>query len=192
MAPLSAKPSSAPCGRVTRTGPQLSTTARIDLRQGSPFNGDKADLIAAIDSGAVFFNFMGYAAPDRWSRSGFITPADVAALTDNDRPGIFVGWTSSQSVGVPGNPSLPEQLLASPRGGIAASIAPVGLTWAFQFQQFCLELYGEMLRPGGATIGEAFLAAKRERLSSRNDERLDSTERRYTLLGDPSLPVPAH
>ncbi len=166
---------------------QFNNLSRIDIRPESSFAGTQEDFLTAVENGAIFLHFVGLSSRTAWSRSDFFNRTDVNAFTRNQRYFIHTGQGSSYDFDDPGENSLIEEMLLLPGGGAVASVAPVGLVYAFEMFNFGDDFYTTLFEMPGATVGDIFLAAKIDLLNRVNIA--DHTYRRYSLLGDPALPI---
>ncbi len=165
------------------------TVDRIYLSSTS-LAGARAQLLAAIDSGASFINYVGHGGLDRLSSSGLLTNGDVAGLANGERLPVFTAMTCTVNrFAVPGVPALGELLVKNPSGGAAAVWGPSGLSTNGNAR-----LLAELFYHAGdeARLGDRVLRAVAEFLTQGGDPSLPPL---YDVMGDPALrlsipPVP--
>ena len=86
-------------------------------------------ILSATGLGVVLFNYIGHGGFDRLASESLFQSADVASLSNDSSPFLFVGTTCAVgNFGVPGFPSLSERLLLRTSGGAHATWAATGLS----------------------------------------------------------------
>ncbi len=150
-------------------------------------------ILKALEEGTLVINYSGHGSSDVLAQEEIFTKDDAAALTNRDRLAIFItatcSWgrwdmTETQSGG--------EVLLLNPNGGAIAvfstvrlvytspdsSVLNVGLNRMLNQYLFTPEADGQMPR-----LGDALRRTKNTRAGLQNNNR------RFNLLGDPTLRV---
>jgi hypothetical protein len=153
----------------------------------------RQDILRALEEGTLVINYSGHGSSDVLAQEEIFTKDDAAALTNRDRLAIFItatcSWgrwdmTETQSGG--------EVLLLNPNGGAVAvfstvrlvytspdtSVLNVGLNRMLNQYLFTPEADGQMPR-----LGDALRRTKNTRAGLQNNNR------RFNLLGDPTLRV---
>ncbi len=145
-------------------------------------NAAKSQLLAAINSGKAFVNYVGHGSVGLWRGSNFFNRIDALALT-NTKHSVFVSTTCLNAYyHDPLSVSLGQALLESNGGAVAVWSSSAFNTpeeQAFINEEFYRQLLGAS---STLTIGEAAVRAK---LVVVNKE----LRRTYILLGDPTMKV---
>jgi hypothetical protein len=176
----------------------LYATQRIDLAT-TPLADARAQLLAALGTGAGLVNYTGHGGLDRLSSGGLLTDGDVPALTAGGRSPLITALTCViNRFDVPGIPSLGELLAKSPAGGAVAVWGPTGLSASGEARLLGERFYhspGSGDGTGGtdARLGDRALRATAEFRTLGGDPTLPLL---YGIVGDPALrlqqpPVPA-
>ncbi len=146
----------------------------------------KADLIAAINQGALLFNYMGHGNYDVIAHEDLLRASTDIPLLKNGRK-LPLGYSASCSNAHFDHPikvSLAERLLITPDGGVVAMIAATRK--CTHDSNFNLnKLFYENLFPeegGTERIGVALMRAKSQTFDLRNTTL-------YNILGDPAMRV---
>jgi len=138
-------------------------------------------VIAAINSGQVFVNFLGHGSVEQWSLSGFFNDADATALTNGSSLPFVVSMDCLsgffQDVYTT---SLAETLLLAPEGGAVAVWASSGFTTADPQATMDRALISQFAANPGITLGNAILKAKAGTTDA-------DVRRTWILFGDPAM-----
>jgi hypothetical protein len=171
-----------------RIAGQVSSPYTLDrvYLSTTPFAAARSQLLADINDGASFVNYMGHGALDRLSAGGLLTSGDVSSLTNGSRLPVLTAMTCTVNrFAVPGIPALGELLVKSASGGAAAVWGPSGLSVSAEARLLAERFY----HPAGPErLGDRILRAVAEFRTFGGDPALP---RIYDLLGDPALRVPA-
>lgn len=165
-------------------GPAL-VTDNVDIARST--------LIATINNGVGFFNYVGHAGPNQLSNSGLIYHYpeygwdDLPLFTN---AGLFPVMTAMTClVGNFSDPYsivLAEALVSMPGGGVAAAWAPTGLSDDAQASILNREFYMAFISGGKAAIGDLV----RQALSAYKIKgTLPFMMDIYNILGDPALRI---
>lgn len=143
-------------------------------------------FLDAMNSGALWVNFLGHAGIDRLAGEGLIMTGDVAALANGDQLPVVTALTCSIGrFDFPGFSTLSETLVLHPGGGAAAFWAPTGLS----FNAEALTIGNHFLAASnqeGQRLGVAITQALQAYLNGGGeDTHLPFV---FTLLGDPAIP----
>ncbi|HQJ50551.1 MAG TPA: C25 family cysteine peptidase [Anaerolineae bacterium] len=147
----------------------------------------RAQLLAALHSGAGLVNYLGHAGLDRLAAEGLLTSQDVAGLDNAERMPVAALMTcAAGQFAIPGYDSLAENLVRHSGGGAVAVWAPTG--WSINGRARALDelfvraLYGSAQR----VLGDALLEALHSYAAQGEELSLVDI---YNLLGDPALRV---
>ncbi|MFH1984954.1 MAG: C25 family cysteine peptidase [Pseudomonadota bacterium] len=156
------------------------------------------DLVAAINGGAVLFNYLGHGGYDRLA--GYNPSAGIASLLDlfvdvpnltngTQRPVLTALTCIVGNYGIPGVDTLGEAMLKWPAGGAIAVWSPSGLS----INENAVWLDQEYARQLSAAVGERRLGSMILQSLRNYSERSGDTHLTaiYNLLGDPALIMPA-
>jgi hypothetical protein len=170
---------------------------RIASRIASPFNvgriylsttplaDARSTLLADINNGVSFINYVGHGSVDRLSAGGLLTNGDVAGLTNGARLPVLTAMTCTVNrFAVPGVAVLGELLVKSPAGGAAAVWGPSGLSFHHDARLLAERFY---LSSGEQRLGDRVLRAIAEFRDAGGDPDLP---RIFDVLGDPALRLP--
>ena len=146
----------------------------------------KSDLIAAINRGALLFNYMGHGNYDVMAHEDLLRASTDISLLKNGRklPLCFSASCSNAHFDHPIKVSLAERLLITPDGGVVAMIAASRKCTHDSNANLNERFYANLFREEGGTerIGVALLRAKSQTFDLRNTTL-------YTLVGDPAMRV---
>lgn len=146
----------------------------------------RATLLSTASGGPAFVSFSGHSAPGQWTYDPLLTTGDVASITNEGRPGVYLQWGCWTSYFVlPSGNTMSQALLGTPNRGAAATIGASALS-DFVSHKDLSELLGPRLLEG-SRIGDALLQAKRE-LGLMTQQRPDAIMG-IELLGDPAMPL---
>jgi hypothetical protein len=166
-------------GAVRQFVPDGYTTNTIDLGASGP-TAARQSLLAALDAGALFVNYIGHGSVGVWTEAGLFEDGDASALTNGGRLPVVVAMTCLNGYfHDPFNPSLAASLLVAPNGGAVAVWASSCVTDAHAQTAADQEL-ARSLFADHATIGEASLAAQRKATDP-------DVQRTFLLFGDPAM-----
>ena len=146
----------------------------------------KADLIAAINRGALLFNYMGHGNYDVIAHEDLLRASTDISLLKNGRK-LPLGYSASCSNAHFDHPikvSLAERLLITPEGGVVAMIAATRKCTHASNANLNKLFYENLFPEEGGTerIGVALMRAKSQSFDIRNTTL-------YSLLGDPAMRV---
>ncbi len=144
----------------------------------------KRDVIAAVNSGMLFWNYVGHGNPFKMADENAFILSDVGSLTNLKRPTFLIA--ASCDLGkfddaiVTG---LGEALLKSRNGGAVATFSATDIAFAFSNATLAEQLFAQMFRetPQGfqVPLGVAVLKAKMRPVT------LSINDNKYVLMGDP-------
>ncbi|KAB2954908.1 MAG: hypothetical protein F9K18_13895, partial [Thermoanaerobaculia bacterium] len=90
--------------------------------------GARAALLAGLDRGVAYVQYVGHSAPDYWSFSGLFTREDAQALANSGRPSVFAQWGCWNTFFVaPDAATLADRLLTGGDRGAVAVLGPAAL-----------------------------------------------------------------
>ena len=170
--------------RLIRSLPAGWSAGRAYL-EGGPAQA-KSTLLASLNSGVSFANWMGHSGNTTWSQS-FFTATEASALTNHGRPTVVSQWGCWNTYYVsPRFETLGHKLLLSGDQGAAAVLGSATLSDA-ESQGILAQIVTPLLVTPGVTIGDAMVQAKRQ-LAASNPGRPD-VQIGWILLGDPAMGV---
>jgi hypothetical protein len=161
--------------------------SRIDIRKTSAYHGTLEDFIGQINNGVLFVNFFGFGIEKIWSRDTFLTINDLDSLENYDFPCIVI-TTARQNFDAEDDSTIAERLLFNPPGGALAVFASSGNSYVNASKTLIFNLVEFVLNNPDTTLGRSILRVKKNYGSPLTP---DNTLRRFTLLGDPALKLPA-
>jgi uncharacterized repeat protein (TIGR01451 family) len=145
-------------------------------------------LLSSISSGAGLVNYIGHGSFNQLGNTGFFTQTDVAALTNGSKLPIMAGLTCRMGWDTyPGLDSLARTLILSPTGGIAAALAPSGMSYndsAIELNKAFVTNLVTMTRP--VRIGDAVLETLYQSTATVPRFMIDM----YNVTGDPAAVIP--
>ncbi|HWN98342.1 MAG TPA: C25 family cysteine peptidase [Blastocatellia bacterium] len=140
----------------------------------------KAQLLAAINSGAKIVGYNGHGSANQW-RGGILNNEDARSLTNGQSLSLFVVMTCLNGYfDDPVMESLAESLLKASNGGAVAVWASTGQADPSSQSAMNQAFYRELFGSTSLTVGEA--AARAKSATTDSDVR-----RTWILFGDPSM-----
>jgi hypothetical protein len=161
---------------------------RIYLYDPAMIDNVRAALFTAINNGAVFFNYVGHAAPTFLSYSWLLSADDLPySLLNASRPPIMTAMTCIMgNFSDPYDDVLSEALLLYNNGGVAATWSPTGLSDNTLAKILNQEFYKAIVSGGKKVLGDAVLQA----LSVyKKQGAMPFMMDIYGILGDPALRI---
>jgi len=145
----------------------------------------RARIVAAINEGTGMVSYVGHAGYDVLADERMLGAAQVALLSNADRPTVLTAMTCiAGDFALPFIDTLAEQLLRLPEGGVAAIWAPTSMSDNTHAAALAEEYYSRVFADEGVRIGDATLAALQAYGETWRPEYL---LRIYSLLGDPAM-----
>ena len=167
------------------TGP-YSVAEHIEL-DTLAISAARAKLMDRFKTGAGFIHYTGHGGLHNLSAKNLLTEADVAAMTNAERPAITVALSClAGRYEVPATSSLGETLMRRAGGGAVAVLGPSGLSQNAPAAELAEAFYRTILQDGAGELGPAFLRARRSLPESLFTK---DTIAVYNLLGDPALKI---
>ena len=142
-------------------------------------------LLAGINGGAVFLNYIGHAGPDRLASEGLLTMEDIGSM--NNAAGLHVMTAMTCLAGqfdIPGFDSLSESLVLKKDGGSAAVWAPTGYSFNSLAKVLDEAFFKAAFGSPKTVLGDVILKAFKEYSMTGGQPYMIDI---YTLLGDPAL-----
>lgn len=166
------------------------TINRIDLKTYRTGDDPTTDINTAINSGALFTNYTGHGAANRWGDWGndlsIYRNDDVDSLTNKGKEtiltaanclnGFFTGFQTSLG--------LAEKFQRHDNGGAVAVWAPSNLFYPSAHRALLTEFYGELYQEETVTLGAATTKAKISTHAQSNS--WDELVTTFILFGDPA------
>ncbi len=170
---------------ITNTVSNFSTKTIFANEDTSIFE-TKTRLFNSILEGTLFLSYFGHGTTSQWSKYGIMTTDDIDTLSTS-LPFLLITASCAQNFDTQDSISIVQKLLAKGNGGSVASFTSTGLTFLSLGSNIEHYFVNYILNNPSVSIGEAILSAKRSLLNENSP--IDVGERRYTLLGDPSLVI---
>lgn len=147
-------------------------------------------IIRRLESGTLIMNYTGHGGESGWAHERVFQTDDIDALSNYDKLSIFITATCQFSrYDRPDMVTAGERLILNPKGGAIALLTTVRLVYSSDNQAMNTAVYKNFFdkKSNGQhyTFGEVVQMAK-------NDNGVGKSEnnRKFTLLGDPALPLP--
>lgn len=136
-------------------------------------------------TGALFVNYIGHAALQRWAGEAVLVNADIGSLTNIARLPVILSMTCLDGYWFyPNLQSLAEEILRASSGGAVATFSPTGLGVSSGHDSLERGFFTAVFADGVQELGKAALAAKVALYGTQaNYDLLDTFE----VLGDPAL-----
>ncbi|MBW2439462.1 MAG: hypothetical protein JRH12_03230 [Deltaproteobacteria bacterium] len=182
--------------------------ALIPLSMNTPFEGYlrvyeqegwdlNAELVDAIDAGALMVNYSGHGSFSTWANEQIFTNADATALDNPGRLPFFVSMSCLTGYFVNtqwwDTTPLVEPLMEAVNKGAVAAFMPTGMTTTEGQHILNSALFEEIFTNDKRQLGEAIARAKMTLLAN-GDAYYEEISRTFLLFGDPAtqlkVPVP--
>jgi len=141
-------------------------------------------LLSDWNGGALLVQFTGHSSWQQWAAERFFHLDDLPALHNDRRLPVVVEMTCFTGAFHRPEPTLDEELVALPGGGVVAAWGPTGLGVGTGHDHLSDGFFQAVFDGGAQTVGEATLAGKLALAASGHNLDLLDT---FTLLGDPAL-----
>ena len=159
---------------------------RYPYGSGSEKPAVKKDVIEAVNSGMLFWNYVGHGNPFKMADENAFILSDVGALTNKTQPTFLIA--ASCDLGKFDDPivtGLGESLLKSTTGGAIAAFSATDIAFAYSNAVLADQLFKNLFveSPQGflSTLGMAALKAKERPIT------LSINDNKYVLMGDPGM-----
>ncbi|MCI5178380.1 MAG: hypothetical protein D3911_03450 [Candidatus Electrothrix sp. AW3_4] len=145
-----------------------------------------ADIVGALDAGAVLTSYVGHGSLDNWAGEYLFQSSDVAALNNPDRLSFVValnclnGWFSYYKR----ERTIAEEFLLAEHKGAVGVWASTGLGYTSEHEVLARELFKKLFQEKEAELGDLTTAAKISAVVNYGISA-DSLEM-FTLFGEPS------
>lgn len=170
--------------------PATFTVNRVDVGKYAPDGDPPLDINNQINLGALFTNYTGHGAVNRWGKWGddqtIYGNDDVDGLTNGDKltivttanclNGFFTGFQNGEA--------LAEKFQRLPGGGAVAVWAPSNLFYPSAHRALLNEFYAEFFRERTVTLGAATTRAKIATVAQ--SDGWDELVEAFILFGDPA------
>jgi hypothetical protein len=142
-------------------------------------------LFSAINSGALYLNYIGHAGILELTADGLLSTDDLEYLTNQSKLPVMTAMTCSMGdFSIPGLTTLGEGLLLKDGGGVAAVWSPTGLSDDSQAAILNREFYRAIFRGGKKVLGDAVRQAFNVyKITGSLPFMIDI----YNILGDPAM-----
>ncbi len=157
--------------------PAAPTSAQIQA--------SRQELLNALGSGQVLFNYIGHGGLDRLASEGLLLTSDVPQLGNTPRLPVMTALTCLISqFAYPQVSSIGEEIVLQRDGGAAALFGPTWLSFNSLAGELGTRLLPQLSAAGGGRLGDRVLRGLAAYAAAGGDRQ---TLRVYTLLGDPAL-----
>jgi uncharacterized repeat protein (TIGR01451 family) len=165
--------------------PSGYTLEKVYLGEYASADTAKQVLLNYINSGAVFFNFIGHASPDMFSAEGILTTDDMGSLINGSGLPIITAMTcTAGEFAIPGYPSMSQLMVLKSSGGAAAFWSSTGLSDNSESAILNRDFYNAVCSGKKLTLGDAVLEAF---MKYRTSGSMPFMTDIYNILGDPAL-----
>jgi uncharacterized repeat protein (TIGR01451 family) len=150
-----------------------------------PITDARADLVAGINAGRSYVNFIGHGGPRQIGKNNLFSTNDLGKLNNGVLLPVFTAMTcAAGSFGFPGIEGLSEALVLKPDGGAVAMWAPSGLAFNAESVELSRGFYSAVFIGGETVLGDA-VRRSQENFANQGQKlyHLDM----YNLMGDPAL-----
>ncbi len=144
----------------------------------------KQKIIQKINDMPLYVSYYGHGNPYIWSSDTLFNYESISELNNFEIPFIYTGASCNFNFDSETDSTISEGLLFSQSGGAVACIGSSGLNLLTTGDSFIKGFWGNVLMKADTKIGDAFLAEQKENFGTYS--------RRFTLLGDPALNIPAY
>ncbi len=145
----------------------------------------KSKLLATIDEGVVYANYLGHANPRSWTHEKILEWNDINSFSNKNLPFLFGGtcefarWDANAVSGG-------EIMLLNPNGGVIAMVMPSRTVYITQNYKLNRAMAPYLLKKKGSDkpvrLGDFYI-------NGMNDYS-DTNKLRFCFLGDPALTFP--
>ena len=164
--------------------PPSYTSEKIYLSPGA-VDPARQMLLAGINNGAAYLNYIGHAGPDRLASEGFLKTEDVGSMTNAAGLHVMTAMTClAGKFDLPGFDSLAESLVLKKGGGSAAVWAPTGYSFNSLAKVLDEAFFNAAFNGSKAVLGDVILKAFKDYSMTGGQPYMIDI---YTLLGDPAL-----
>ena len=145
-------------------------------------------------NGTFLLNYNGHGSPHSWCEERIFSQNDINALKNINKLPLFITATCDFApFDNPADYSGAEILLSKPDGGAIALMSTTQLVFADQNrimnQNYMLEGFSFQENGKFPTLGDSYRLSKNLRYASGMSESTAANFRKFTLLGDPALPL---
>ena len=147
----------------------------------------RADLLAALNAGALLFNYIGHGVWDRLAQESLLANSHADTLANGEKLPVAVAMTcSSGRYSMPGYDCLGEHLVLRQGGGAVGFWGPTGLSMNDMAKRLDTAFLRARFAESETVLGDAILRAMDDYAAGGGDLYM---LRIYSLLGDPALRV---
>jgi hypothetical protein len=156
-----------------------------------------AELVAAIDAGALMVNYAGHGSYNTWANEHIIDSGDVTGLANTGKLPFFVGMSclTGYFINTAAWDSTPlvELLMGLDNKGSVAALMPTGMTTTEGQHILDTALFEEIFTRDRRELGSAIAHAKMTLLAN-GDAYYEEISKTFLLFGDPAMqlkvPIP--
>ncbi|MEW6054923.1 MAG: C25 family cysteine peptidase, partial [Nitrospirota bacterium] len=121
-----------------------------------PLEYARQRLLEGINNGALFLNYIGHAAVDRFAGEGLLMTGDVNSLMNGNKLPVVTAMTCvAGQFALPGYDSLSESLVTKDNGGSIAFFGPAGMALNLNSKELAGLFYQGIFTEGETVLGEA-------------------------------------
>jgi hypothetical protein len=144
-------------------------------------------LLNYLNSGSLFFNYIGHASYDMFAAEELLASDDIAALTNGTGLPVVTAMTClAGEFAIPGYPSIGQLMLLKDGGGAAAFWSSTGLSDNAEAKILDREFYNAVLYGNKKVLGDAVLQAFNKYMTVGTTPFMMDI---FTILGDPALKI---
>ena len=136
----------------------------------------------SLDRGSFVINYNGHGSEEGWAQEKLLTLADILNWRNQKLPIFFTATCQFGKFDNPATVSGAELSLLNPSGGAIALLTTTRPVYSSTNEKINSAFYRNFNK--ASTLGEWFRLTKNESIEG-------ELNRNFSLLGDPSLPVPA-
>lgn len=163
------------------------TVEKIHLSTLTPLADVRSRLLASLNEGALFLNYLGHAGYTNLTSESILTVNDIPLLTNGHALPIVTGWTCLVGqFALPGSVTIGEKLVQGQDAGAIAVFGPTITALNDDSRRLGAEFWKALSSGSADTLGDLVLDAVRNYSAGGG---ADYAVRAYTLLGDPAIEV---
>lgn len=148
------------------------------------------DFLNILNQGALLTTYFGHGSMTDWASEGLLKASYISKLNNKGRYTILGSFSCTVARFDKGDArSLSEDFVLASNSGSIASVGAMRDTYATFNLGFGKAFVLNLLKTPGITIGEAFVAAKKQSKPGYSEQRYN--DEHYVLIGEPVIQMPA-
>lgn len=152
---------------------------------GSNLAASRTALRNGINAGALFLNYIGHGAYDRFTAGGLLKTNDMPLLVNGEKLPVVLAMTcEAGEFSMPGHDCLGEHLLLRSGGGAIGFWGPTGLSMNDLARQLDTGFFRARFEESETVLGDAVLRSLDDYAAGGGDLYMLQI---YSILGDPAL-----